>query len=207
MLQQHGIGEAHYIASLVQSAQQLQADPAGTIQQWAKEFGVNLGQGAETDEYDDIFQDPRVSELQGELSQVRQQIQSFEQMQAQSQQQQYEAQIQSFATATDENGDPKHPHFDQVRKVMAGLLQSGVAEEMDAAYEMAVRADPQLYQQSLQQQQTAWEAGQEAKRKAEIEKAEKAAKTNIASDGGTVEQTDMPKDTLREELTAAMNAA
>jgi len=46
--------------------------------------------------------------------------------------------IQSFATATDDKGNLKHPHFDAVRHTMQGLLQAELATDIVDAYKQAI---------------------------------------------------------------------
>jgi len=46
--------------------------------------------------------------------------------------------IQNFATATDDKGQLKHPHFDAVRATMQGLLQAELATDIVDAYKQAI---------------------------------------------------------------------
>jgi hypothetical protein len=72
------------------------------------------------------------------------------------------------------------PYFDQVRGVMANLIESGVATDLEGAYEQAIWADPTVRGQMLQDQ--------EAKRKEQLdEKARQTAASTSIPDSGTVD--------------------
>ena len=46
--------------------------------------------------------------------------------------------ISNFAAATDDKGQPKHPHFEAVRATMQGLLQAELATDLADAYKQAL---------------------------------------------------------------------
>ena len=83
--------------------------------------------------------------------------------------------IQSFVTATDDKGNPRYPHFEEVKATMDGLLRAGLAKDLPGAYERALRLPEHshiLEAQQRQQRETeerekqrlAAEAAQRAKR-------------------------------------------
>jgi hypothetical protein len=51
--------------------------------------------------------------------------------------------IDSFASETDDTGSLSHPYFDNVRDLMAALLDSGSASTLKDAYALAVETHPQ----------------------------------------------------------------
>jgi len=87
------------------------------------------------------------------------------------QQQVYQSQISAFETATNPDGSPKHPHFTVVKPHMGALLQSGQAQSLEEAYNLAIAP----FKDALAAKEI------EAKRQAEtlqqqaIEKAKRAA--------------------------------
>lgn len=52
--------------------------------------------------------------------------------------------VRSFETAVDENGTPKHPHFNRVFDRMVRLVRAEEAKSIQDAYEMAVTLDKEL---------------------------------------------------------------
>ena len=64
--------------------------------------------------------------------------------------------ISNFETAKDAAGNPLHPHYSMVRDDMALLLEAGKAQDLQSAYNMALRLHDDLFA-----------AEQEAKRKAD----------------------------------------
>lgn len=50
-----------------------------------------------------------------------------------------QSEYQKFVDAKDESGNSLHPHFNEVKETMAGLLQAGLAQDYKSAYEAALR--------------------------------------------------------------------
>lgn len=152
----------------------------GTILQVLQGYGINPNDLMQVMQSSGEQQpaDPQYQALNQRLS-------AYEQREAQRQQeveqayarQQREAttgiqtQIESFAS------DPDHEHFETLKPMMAGLLQSGAAKGLDDAYEMAFKAHPQTAQIWIAQQQKQMAET----RKAAVEKAKKV--TNVRSNG------------------------
>ena len=61
-----------------------------------------------------------------------------------------------FTEAKDASGNPLHPHFETVRETMSQLLAAGIAQDLESAYNAALRLPQhsQLFEQ-IQQQKTA----------------------------------------------------
>lgn len=98
----------------------------------AQQYGVNLNevnfpQGV----------DPTIYALQNELNNVRGEVNGWKQQQEQAQNQQLLSEIEKFSS--------KAEHFEEARPTMIQLLQSGVAQTLEDAYEKAVRLDPELF--------------------------------------------------------------
>ena len=168
VFQKNGLQPHDGIARMMAVNEMLETNPRAAIAEIAKAYGVNL-QG-NTDEQT-ASSDPRIAELEARLA--RQESHLTAQMR-----QRQEAEANELAREIADFAKDK-PHFEGVRKVMAGLMQSGASETMQDAYEKAIYADPTI-RQSLQveAQQKA-----EAKRKAEeaerVSKAKKAAGVNV----------------------------
>ena len=98
----------------------------------AQQYGVNLNdvnfpQGV----------DPTIYALQNELNNVRGEVNGWKQQQEQAQNQQLLGEIEKFSS--------KAEYFEEARPTMIQLLQSGVAQTLEEAYEKAVRLDPELF--------------------------------------------------------------
>ena len=60
--------------------------------------------------------------------------------------------VQSFAEAKNEKGELKHPHFENVRNVMANLESAYPDKSLEELYDMAVYTDPKTRESILQSQ-------------------------------------------------------
>ena len=118
-----------------------------------------------------------------EVQQLNAKLQEMERWRSQVQEQQEQhfsqQQIAAFANEKDSAGQPKNPRFEQVKTVMASFLQSGMADNLQEAYSLAV----QPYA-ALDQEQASRQAQTEKERLASLEKAKKAAP--VKSSTGTV---------------------
>lgn len=133
------LGRAHQTLALGSPQEKLMM-----FQRLAQEYGVPLESiGQQTQQVD-----PQTQWLSQKIETVAQQIKSFETAQQQAAQAQIENEIQAFAR------DPSHSHFEAVKEHMAGLLQSGMAQDLQSAYDKAVRLNDDVWTQFQQQKQT-----------------------------------------------------
>lgn len=135
------------------------------LMQLAQQYGINLN-GAQQSA---PAVDPNFYALQNELNSVRGEVLSWKQQQEAAQNQALLGEINSFAQTKE--------HFEEARPTMIKLLQSGMAETLDEAYEQAIRLDPGLFQAVNQAQQ----AAEAAKRSAELNRAAKNARAAAVS--------------------------
>lgn len=111
----------------------------------------------------------------------------------------------AFSEARDASGNPLHPHFDEVRGTMIGLLQSGLANDLPGAYAAALRlpAHSVLHDADLKSQADT-RAREEATQRAAAALAAKGRAVGVK--GGTppaaAAASDKPKG-LRAQLEAA----
>jgi hypothetical protein len=117
--------------------------------------------------------DPMVWQLQNELNMVRGEVMGWKQQQEMVQNQQLLNEINDFST--------KAEYFEDARPTMIQLLQSGVAETLEDAYEKAIRLDSSLFErvQSAQQAEIA------AKQAAQKDRAAKTARAAAVSVRGS----------------------
>ena len=152
----------------------------GTVLQVLQNYGINpvdlaaIVQGNTQQEP----QDPQYQALNQRLSQFEQ-AQLAQQRQAEQARMQAEretqttiqSQIEAFAS------DPDHEHFELLKPMMGGLLQTGQAKDLTEAYDMAFKAHPQTANIWIAQQQKQWADS----RKAAASKAKQV--TNVRSNG------------------------
>lgn len=218
MLRSEGSTPDRAIASLLRSAYVLRtASPqqkTELIMQIAQQYGADLSQ---------LQGQRQPAEGQQDLSQVQQmvqqlvaphlqRIQSWEQQQTQAQQaqsmqmeQEISSQIETFQSATNEDGTPKHLYFENVRPLMSAYFANGQAKDLEQAYEMACWANPEVRAALLADQQRAAEAQrlEEAKRKAT---GARNASFGVTGQGG-VGISGATQSSLRDELASQLDAA
>jgi len=154
MLQQNNLNPAQWISSLGNAHQTLvYGSPEQKLQmfqQLANDYGVNLGAVTGQTGYD-----PQFSSLAQELNQIKNQWSSFQQQQEAMEQTQLRSEIDSFKE--------DKPYFEEVREVMAGLLQSGMADDLQSAYDKAIRLNDDVFQRVNAEQAAKSEAAQREK--------------------------------------------
>lgn len=116
--------------------------------------------------------------------------------------------VQSFVAEKDASGNPKHPHFDEVKQTMDGLLRAGLAKDLPNAYQAALGMPQhsQLLEAQRQQQRET-----EAKEKARLtqEATERAKRNNVSPRTQTptaLVQDDKSRKGLRANLEEAYDA-
>lgn len=195
----HGTNEVQYVERLVAADKFLRTDPASAIQWLAGQYGIDLPSIGQTDdEYLDPAAAQRIAKLESEINRMKASNQSQAEAQRAASANALQAEVDRFKDEKDESGSPLHPHFEDVRAVMAGLMQSGQAAGLESAYEQAVWAMPKTREQALKAQTEAQAKAREAKRKADVEKARKVK--NIKSRSTPTDSTPTPAKTHHEEL-------
>ena len=133
----------------------------------AQQYGVNLGQMEGLPQQ--TLADPAVYALQNELNAVRGEVNTWKQQQEQAQNQTLLGEIGQFSQ--------KAEHFEEARPAMIQLLQSGMATDLQDAYEKAIRLDPNLFDAVQQSKQ----ADVDATKRAAANKAAKSARAAAVS--------------------------
>lgn len=191
-LQQYGIEPGQWIQNLGNAHRTLaMGSPEQKAQMFAKlatDYGVDLnaltGQPS----------NPQFGHIAQTVQTLDQKIKQFEQMQREQQEAQINDHIQSFAA--------KAPHFEAVRGTMGQLLQSGVATDLQTAYDKAIR----LHDDIWSQEQAAQAKAQEDARLAEIAKKKAAAVSpRSTSPTGAMKAGNTTKS-LRDELSEQFDA-
>lgn len=132
--------------------------------QLAREYGADL-QGASQAQ---PHVNPYLHQIQQEIAGLKGTIEQERALKKQQEDKALQTQIDEFAA------DEKNVHFETVRPHMGSLLRSGLAKNLQDAYEQAVYANPHTRSTLLQQQQQAVEEQRVADKKAKAEAARKA---------------------------------
>jgi len=149
MAEKHGVKLESALANYVNMENMLRQDPAQGLQVLARNMGMSPQQLAQTlmGEQGDGKQDPRdqeITRLHNELQQFKQQFSGLNQTVQSQQEATIAQQIQQFAA--------DKPHFDMLSQDIAGLLQSGQAQGLEDAYEIALQKAQKYVEQFAPQQ-------------------------------------------------------
>ena len=176
-IQGMGLTPEKAVSALMQADYTLRtAPPQQKMQlfaQLAQSYGINLGaMGANPQAAPQNSVDPLVWQLQNELNNVRGEVMGWKQQQEMQQNQQLLGEINQFSLKAD--------HFEEARPTMIQLLQSGMAETLDEAYDKAIRLNPDLFEQ-INKAQQAEVAAKQAKEYNRAAKAARAAAVSVRS--------------------------
>ena len=137
--------------------------------------------------------------------QVNQQIaaerQNWESQQAT---QSIQSEVEQFATAVDETGLLKYPYFENVRGMMAAIVQSEPNVTIEQAYERATWASPDI-RTLLQGQQPLGEGQNQGEATAHAEKAKKAAKNNLRKKASHAVKQPVPTGSVNDTMQQALD--
>ena len=174
-----GVSEAQVIQQLLNAQALLQRDPVEGVKWIMQSYGVDEKQFAptETPVEDDVYVDPQVKALQERIEALTDKSEQDSRNAETARQNALLAEISRFQQAADDAGELLHPHFNAVYGVMAGLLQSGRATDMEEAYQKAVWSVPEYREQEVEQRAREYAEQQLAEKKTAAEKAAKASKT------------------------------
>ena len=168
--------------------------------QAAKDYGIQLGD-------DDLqqqqgYSDPRVETLTQQVSRLEQERRSDIEQQQLLERRSYEQQIEDFSAR------PDCPFFDRVSPLMATLLQSGQAADLEEAYDRAVYADPETRALQFAASSKAEQSQRSQQSQAAAQKA-KAASASVTGAPGQAIAASSPNSSgsLEDDIRAAMNAA
>jgi uncharacterized protein YukE len=138
---------------------------------------------------DQGYIDPQVSAIQNEVRSLKDLTTRQLQAAQQEKQQQIYQTIQQFEQATDDKGNPAHPHFDALKDDITMLFQLGKAKDLGDAYNRALALHPELSTPQVQPKPDRVE---------KVRRAKKAA-TGVKS-SGAVAKMNREKLTLEQEI-------
>ena len=189
------------VAELLNYAQILQTGTAQAkgqllhqlAQRWNADMRITQGQPQPAQQLHSVQQ--QLQQTQAQLAKMPELIKQ------QQEQAQLQAVIDSFSA------DPKNSHYEKVKPVMAALLSSGQAKDMQDAYDQACYANPDIRSTLLAEK----EKSNEAKRIADIKAKSATARSASVSIKGSSSingaQPPKVKRSLREEIAHNLRAA
>lgn len=162
---------------LMAAQELLERDPLKGLAAIAQTFGVDLVKAFGGQAQGQRPQNPEVSHLQRKISQL-------EGMLTSQQRNQYAQQIaeqRQILSATEQQvaaWSEGKEHFETVRQKMAQLINSGLANDLDDAYEQAIMLDKDIRQQVEAKREAERQAKEREAQEKAVQQAKRAAKTN-----------------------------
>lgn len=187
VFQKNGLQPHDGIARMMAVNEMLEANPKAAIAEIAKAYGVNLqGEAAQ----DATPENQRIADLEARLAKTESHLTAQQRERLSAENNALAREIADFAK--------DKPHFESVRKVMAGLMNSGAAETMQDAYDKAIYADPTIRQSLQVDAQKAAEDKRKADEAERVKKAKAAAGVNVKASPGQSNSPRTLDDDLRE---------
>lgn len=199
-IQQEGGTPEAAVAQLLQTAMVLRSpNPqirAQALQNIARQFNVDIGTPLQQGAGQGLQQgfDPQAISRQ-----VQAEIQRHQQEQEQAS---LQSEIEAFASA------PGHEHYETLKPIMAGLLTSGRAKDLQDAYDQAQWSVPEIRTTLLASETQAAEQKRISEAAAKAEAAKRAAPsvTGSPSNGAKPNGAAIPERSLRDEIRANFEA-
>lgn len=170
LLQQNNMNPSQWIQNLGRAHATLaMGSPEQKLQMFAnlaKDYGIPL---AAVGQVQQGQLDPTVAALMNKIQHLEQGLQGINTRYEGEQDAVISAEIAKFQDAS------KYPHFEQVRSTMAQLLENGLAQDPESAYNKAIRMDDTVWQAEQARQATATATSQTVNRAAAASKARQAA--------------------------------
>ena len=139
------------------------------LHQIAQQYGIDMSGAIDPNAAQAQNQNLQYAPILNEINNIRGEINGWKQQQEAVQNQALLGEINNFAQ--------KAEFFEEARETMIPLLQNGLADTLEDAYNKALRLDPELFERVQQAQQ----AQAEAKKSAELNRAAKAARAAAVS--------------------------
>lgn len=125
---------------------------AYAFQKLAQDYGINLNSANQPTQQEQQQYSPENIALLQKVQTLEQQHQVIAQDFQRRQIQSIANQIDNFQTAKDEQGQPKYPHFEQLRLDMSDKLLKEVAKTLEEAYDKSFWENEDLRQQYINMQ-------------------------------------------------------
>ena len=199
---QEGLTPAQGVAQLLQISDYASNDPEGFIQWFSQQRGISL-EDVLLGQIDKPEVDPKYQSLQQELGLLKNQLTEQQQRDQHIKLTSVRNELDSFRSATDEQGNAKYPYMDHLEKRMAGFIRAGHADTLEDAYEQAAYSDPTV-RQALLEDRNATDLKQRTEQ--DRMKAQRARRAAKSLDGGLGASTSAAPVSLRDSLEQKFNA-
>lgn len=208
-LSQSGRHPADVVKQLLDVHAGLETSPYEVFPAIARMYGVDLSRlapamGAQNGSHDG-GDNPVVAHLTRTVQQLQDRLRQTEQFQTQQQQTEQAAQFEQARSQFDgftKRAATDFPHFESVRQDMGRLIERGVCNTLEEAYEHAVWTRPDIRQRIQEDQRKA----DEAKRADDARKAAAAAKqraVSVRTNPSTAAPAAVAADSIRAEIERA----
>lgn len=206
LIQASGVSADQMIRQSLGLLVSLKQDFAGTVNNLVRQAGTTF----EELNSEAPFVDPRTQALEDRLARIErnssEREKSWNEERAQAIAAQTQAQLKSFIDATDDHGNPKYPHLNQVADDMAELIWGREAQrqqnpslptlELEDAYNRAVRMRPELTESQVEAERRRKDNEEAARLHREAQLATGASRRVT----GGVPGKDLPSGSLDDEL-------
>jgi hypothetical protein len=211
MFARRGITPAQGFAVLLDAQRTLEADPVAGLVNIGLGYGVDLrpffqarsghsSQGGQQPSANQVAPDPRtaqlLTELREELRQTKHTLAAHDSKANAMERAQQQALVSALKGAIAEFSHDK-PYFEEVKPLMAALVESLQARDLADAYDMAVNAHPDIRRRIHADQRKAEEEKRAAEARSKADQARRAAAVNVRSTPITATPKTMD-DTLNE---------
>ncbi len=178
LLAMQGLTKAQYVGNLVQAEMMLRnpATKAQAFQYLAQSYGFDISQ-LQPHQQEQVH--PQIAALQQEIAYLKQSKMTELQQKQMQVTQEVETDISQFAA------NPKNEFFEDVRPLMARYLNTGAAETLQEAYELACARTPEIASilEARRQDEIQKQLSQKAQQQAAP--ARRAAATNVKGSAGS----------------------
>ena len=210
-LKLQGLNEAEVVRQLLAVRTSLQTNPQETIKWLSQSFGVDTGKLAEDETYADPTE-TRLNAVEAQVQNVNQQNQqAIQQQQVALARQNVQAQIDTFATAKNEDGSLKHPHLDDVMPTMTQLTHGYRAQnqaiDLEKVYQEACWLHEGTRAKVMADRDTANKADVIASEKKNLRQRTSRAKRADTTIRSTADTPSKPELSIREELAQQWESA
>lgn len=182
ILKQHGLDAPTAVEFLFNSHRQLSNPDRNAAQAYlglvAQKYGLKLEAAAAPDP-NAPKPDPALQALQDQVRKLTQTMTQRQEQEFQAHREKTANDVNTFADAKDEKGNPKSPYFEECADHICTLLKGDPNMTLEAAYQAAVWANPVTRQKELNRLQQETETENRKKAEAAAQKAKRATSTNV----------------------------
>lgn len=199
-----GISEVQAVGALLAAQRMLETDPVNGIVQLMRSYGVTpahlTGQQVHQPAQDQQGQRPANDPLVRQVQSLTQYIQQQESQREQAANKAIQDEIDSFSR------DPKNVYFDNVKKEMGVLINSGAATDLASAYRMACWGRDDIRPLMLKADASERAKAEQAAAAQKVAAAKQAAGSVIGSPGpGAAVRNSNPRNSVKDDLMEALN--